>query len=82
VYILTSTACTAGSIQANTSYSPVSGHGTQTVTGASCTTAWTSGSATSVIQGAARVQIVVYSAFNSVTGSPVYNLDAVIEQLQ
>jgi hypothetical protein len=79
---LVTTACTSGSIQDTAYIYPVAGHYGSSAYNPSCTTQWSMGT-TSYTQHAASGTVITGACqFNSVTGSPVYNMDVVIERLQ
>jgi hypothetical protein len=75
-------ACTAGTIQVQQLMYPVSGHNTFSSSNLTCTTPFTSVVQTQTYHSIAGQAILSQVAFSGVTGSPVYNVDVVLEQLQ
>jgi len=82
-YLYITTPCTSGNIAHMVQAIPMAGHPSTAATATpACTTAFVGSSQTVAVHQAAGQAIIGYTRFNSVVGSPVYNVDMTIEQLQ
>jgi hypothetical protein len=67
-------------VQAN--YNGFSSHNSQAAASTLCTTQWLEKDGVFVVHVTAGTALNVVTSFTGVTGSPVYSVDAIIEQLQ
>ncbi|HEY1984427.1 MAG TPA: hypothetical protein VGG85_03415 [Terracidiphilus sp.] len=82
-YLYITAACKSGNVAHTVHAIPMPGHPLTAATATpDCATSFVGSSQTVTVHQAAGQAITGYTGFNSVIGSPVYNVDMTIEQLQ
>ena len=82
-FAIATTACTSGNIGVSVQATTSTGHvATAAAANITCNVQFNTAQFVTTFHAVAGQPIVCYTSFNSVVGSPVYNVDCAIEQLQ